>query len=223
MYLLKASLYILSFILLFSSCHKDTQVNMPACNFVGYYYYNDAPLPLGEGMSNNYILVYFDTSYSVAAIKKYISSVSDLDQNYKYTLYNSKVAALRVNGSKTCEEITGIIANLQKDPIVSTANYTMRSPDCQSWIMTSMGNVCVYSYSNFFNVEVRDSNDLTGLYKLMAETNTEMVERNPYMPRWFALRVTKNSRGDAMHMANYFYESKLFESAEPDPVKLPVE
>lgn len=222
--MLKAISYILLFTLLFFSCHKDTPENLPTCNFVGYFYYRDAKLPIGEGLSNNYIVVYFDTSYSTADIRKFISSISDLDQNYKYTLYDSKAAALKLNKSKTCEEITGIIASLEKNPMVNFAHYTMQTNDCQSsYLITPLGNLCVYYYTNLFNVEVADKNDLTGLHKMMAETNTELVEQNQFMPEWFTLRATKKSKGDGLHMANYFYESKLFVNTEPSYGKIPVE
>jgi hypothetical protein len=209
--------------MLFLSCHKDASETAPTCNFVGYFYYQDAKFPIGEGLSNNYLLVSFDTTYSAADIRKFISSVSDLDQNYKYTLYDSKTAALKLNRPRTCEEITGIIANLEKNPIVNFAHYTMKSNDCQSWIWTPLGNLCVYYYSNLFNVKVIDQNNLTSLHKMMAETNTQLVEQNQFMPDWFTLRATKNSKGDGLHMANYFYESKLFVVAEPDYGKIPVE
>lgn len=220
---MKAISYILLFTLLFFSCHKDATENTPTCNFVGYFYYHNAKLPIGVGLSNTYLWVSFDTTYSAADIRKFISSGSDLDQNYKYTLYDSKVVALKFNRPRTCEEITGIIASLEKNPIVTFAHYTMSSNDCQSWIMTPLGNLCVYSYSNFFNVQVLDANNLTSLHKMMAETNTELVEQNQFMPDWFTLRATKKSKGDALHMANYFYESKLFVNAEPDYFKIPVE
>lgn len=174
-------------------------------------------------MSDNYILVAFDTTYSVADIRKFISAVSDFDQTYRYTLYDTKIAALKFNKPKTCEEITGLIANLEKNPIVEFAHYTMTSNDCQSMYMTPMGNLCVYSYCNLFNVEVFDENELTSLHKMIAETNTELVEQNAFMPNWFTLKATKNSKGDGLHMANYFYESKLFVTAEPDYTKIPVE
>lgn len=220
---LKGTLYILFFTMLFLSCHKNAPENPPTCNFVGYFYYNGAKLPIGEGLSNNYLWVAFDTTYSVDDIRKFISSVSDLDQGYKYTLYSSKAAALKFNKPKTCEEITGIIAKLEKNEIVAYAHYTMKSNDCQSMIMTQMGKLCVYSYYNLFNVRVLNVNDLTGLHKMMAETNTELVEQNQFMPNWFILKATKKSKGDGLHMANYFYESKLFVHAEPNYGKIPVE
>ncbi len=211
--------------MLFLGCHKDTPESVPTCNFVGYYYYQDAKLPIGEGLSNNYLVVFFDTTYSSVDIRKFISSVSDLDQNYKYTLDDhNKAAALKFNKSKTCEEITAIIARLEKNPIVSFANFTMKTNDCSAWIGTApMGNLCVYWYSDFFYVKVFDKNDLTRLHKMMAQTNTQLVEQHQTMPEWFVMRATKNSKGDGLHMANYFHESKLFVHASPDLNKIPVE
>ena len=58
---------------------------------------------------------------------------------------------------------------------------------------------------------------------MMAETNTQLVEQFQFMPDWFTLRATKNSKGDALHLANYFYESKHFIATEPDILKFPVE
>ena len=57
---------------------------------------------------------------------------------------------------------------------------------------------------------------------MITETNTELVEQNEFMKKWFTLRATKNSNGDALKMANYFYETGLFESSEPDVTKYPV-
>ena len=60
-------------------------------------------------------------------------------------------------------------------------------------------------------------------YNMMAETNTELFKQNEFMKNWFTLIATKESRGDALSMANYFYESGLFEASEPDITKYPVE
>ena len=90
-------------------------------------------------------------------------------------------------------------------------------------IWTPLGNVCVVYYTNLFNVKVPDENNLTDLYKMIAETKTEFVEQNQFMKGWFTLRSTKNSKGDALKMANYFYESRLFVATEPELGKIPVE
>lgn len=212
------------FTMLFLSCHKETTKNIPisSCNFINFRYYNGSKDYLGD-LSNNYILVAFDTTHSESEIRKFISSVNYFDQNYHYTLYSSKLAALKFSNPKTCEEITDIIFNLQKSPLIDFAHYTMKTDDCQSPIMVPMGNLCVNSYSNLFNVEVFDENNLTDLHKIISETKTELVEQNKFMKKWFTIRSTKNSKGDGLEMANYFYESKLFVATEPELGKLPVE
>jgi hypothetical protein len=64
---------------------------------------------------------------------------------------------------------------------------------------------------------------LTDLSQMIAQTNTELVEQNQFMAKWFELRATKESDGDGLAMANFFYESGLFEHSEPGISKYPVE
>ncbi len=222
--LIKGTLYILLFTLLLTGCKKDTPEDLPpgTCNYIDFYYYNNAKYNLGE-LANEYILVAFDTTYSDTDIRKFISSVNDFDQNYRYTLYSWKAAALKFNKPKTCEEISDIIFTLKKNPIVEYTHYTIKTNDCINAIFQPIGKLCVNSYSNYFYVKVIDQNNLTDLHKIIAETKTELVQQFQFMPQWFVLKSTKNSKGDGLKMANYFYESKLFLAAEPDALKFPVE
>lgn len=64
---------------------------------------------------------------------------------------------------------------------------------------------------------------MTDLNQKIAETNTELVKQNEFMPKWYELRATKNSKGDALKMANYFYETGFFECSEPGISLYPVE
>ena len=125
---MKRTLYVVFLIILFSNCHKDTTEDTPksSCNFIDFRYYKGAKLYMGE-LSNSYILVAFNTTYSLTDIQKFISSVSDFDQNYHYKLYDNKLAALKFSNPKTCEEITGFISNLQKNSIVEFAYYTIKT------------------------------------------------------------------------------------------------
>lgn len=218
-------LYFLFVTALFSGCKKETPDDLPpgTCNYVDFYYYNNKPTSLGE-MADDYILVAFDTAYSNTEIRKFISSLADFDQNYRYTLYSSKLTALKLNKPKTCEEISDIIFKLNKSLMVEYANFTMNTNDCTNAFGESLGKRCVNSYSNYFYVKVFDENNLKDLFKIIAETKTELVEPVQTMPKWLVLKATKNSKGDGLKMANYFYESKLFITAEPDlGLKCPVE
>ena len=221
--MIRGILYCILISTLFLSCHKDTTPETPkGCGFIGYRYYRGAKDTLGE-MSNNYLLVAFDTTYNETDIRKFISTSKDFDQQYRYTFYGSKITALKFNTAKTCEEITNIIFKLQQQPIVRYAHYTIKTYNCQSPIMVPMGKLCVDVYGDLFNVQVYNEKDLTDLYKMIASTNTEFVSQDQYMKDWFTLRATKYSKGDALHMVNFFYESKLFAETEPELGRVPVE
>ncbi|NLJ82484.1 MAG: hypothetical protein GX330_05095 [Bacteroidales bacterium] len=213
---------LMAFTLLFASCKKKE-----SCEFVNFKYYNGTQYDLGT-LQNNYILIGVDTIYSDNQIRNFISTINYFDQNYTYTihtmgLYKFKEVPLRLNSSKTCEQITQIISELEQNKIVAYAHYTMQTNDCQNAIWEEMGNLCINSYGSSFYVKVFDESNLTDLNQKITETNIELVNQNEFMPKWFELRATKNSNGDALKMANYFYESGLFEYSEPGISKYPVE
>lgn len=70
--------------------------------------------------------------------------------------------------------------------------------------------------SHLFYVKLNSQNDIESL-ETLAETNeVEIVGNNRYMPLWYILACDKNSAGNALEMANKFYESGLFPAVEPD-------
>tara|TARA_B110000902_G_scaffold217889_1_gene251409 strand:- start:179 stop:859 length:681 start_codon:yes stop_codon:yes gene_type:complete len=221
-------LSIMTVTFLFTNCSKNDEVTTQgSCDFIDFKYYNGTKDNLGE-LQNNYILVGIDTTYSDSQIQSFISTVNQLDQNYIYTIHTSaqykfKEIPLRLKSSNTCEEIIQIISELKQNTIVSNAHYTMKTNSCQNLIGEEIGNLCINSYGSNFYVKVFDENDMTDLNQKISETNTKLVEQNEFMPKWFELRATKNSDGDALKMANYFYETGLFEHSEPGISKYPVE
>ena len=60
------------------------------------------------------------------------------------------------------------------------------------------------------------------IYGLPTRFNTDpknktiVVRQDRFMPLWFVLSCTKLSNGNAMEMANRFYDTNLFQYAEPD-------
>lgn len=218
----------MTFALLFTGCKKDENLTpQKKCEFIDFKYYNGTQDNLGE-LSNNYILVGVDTTYSDSQIENFISTVSYLDQNYTYTIhttgqYKFKEIPLRLKSSKNCGQIAHIISELEQNAIVSYAHYTMKTDNCTNLIWEQIGDLCINSYGSSFNVKVFDENDLTDLNQTITETNTELVKQNEFMPKWFELRAIKNSNGDALKMSNYFYETGLFEHSEPRISKYPVE
>ena len=51
--------------------------------------------------------------------------------------------------------------------------------------------------------------------KLAKEYNVGIIGRFSEMPLWYAVACTKESKGNALEVANSFYESGLFEEASP--------
>lgn len=221
---MKAALYIILLCTLLMGCDKYTEkvIEPGSCNFIDFYYYQDSTISLGA-LSNDYIVVAFDTNATETQIKNFIESTKEFDPAYRYKLYSNKIAALKFKQSKSCEDITAVITALQKTPLVLFVNYAMQTNDCLDNFWNQMGKLCINSYSNYFYVKVKDLNNLTDLNNMIKSTRTELVEQYQFMPQWFTLRANKNSKGDALRMANYFKESKLFEYAHPNPWKLPVE
>lgn len=222
-FLLPAILSITNF-----SCDTDeTEVLMGSCDFIDFKYFNGTQDYLGE-LSNDYILIGVDSIYNDIEIQDFISTINQIDQSYTNKIYSNeqykfKEIPLKFNSSKTCEEITQIISDLEGNPIVAYAHYTLQTENCDNAIWEPIGSLCVNSYGSNFYVKVFDENDLTNLNQMIAETNTELVNQNDFILKWFELRATKNSNGDALAMANFFYESELFEHSEPGISKYPVE
>ena len=73
-----------------------------------------------------------------------------------------------------------------------------------------------YGVSNLFYVKLKSRDDFDKLEELAKEYKVEILGDNKLLPLWFTLSCDKESAGDAIDMANAFYESGLFEYAEPD-------
>lgn len=217
--------FIALFLLIISCTEDDNKEEQTACNFVNFKYYNNEQDLLGE-MSEEYIVIAFETINNDDLIASLIQSKEYLDQNYDYIinqLEGYKYIALKLISENNCIEITNVIADLEQSEIVDYVHYAMQTDNCTNLIWIEIGEKCINSYNSFFHVKVINENDLTDLNNIIQETNTVLDHQNQFMPKWFTLKADKNSNGDALQMANYFYETNLFEHSEPNITKIPVE
>lgn len=225
----KVFLTVIFFSILLISCTNDnrTELVQNSCELINFKYYNGSQDNLGD-LSNDYILIAVDTIYNDDEIQNLISTLNQFDQNYNYSIhtndqYKFKEIPLKLNSSKNCNEIAQIISELEQNIIIDYAHYTMQTDDCNNSFWEPMGEVCIISYGSNFHIKVFDENNLADLNQMIDQTKTEIVRQNQFMEKWFELRATKNSNGDALAMANFFYESGLFEHSEPGISKYPVE
>ncbi len=208
-------------------CEKNVKIDELPCRYTDFKYYNNESYSLGE-MSDDYILIGSDSSNTDNSIIDFIKSKDYIDQNYDFEIfknsnYRYKYLGLRLNRTCSCSEIAWILNDVEQNPIIDYAHYTTQTDDCTNLIWETIGELCVNSYSNIFFVKVKDPNDISHLNKTIVETNTKIREQNQFMNDWYSLYADKDSKGDALQMANYFYETGLFEASEPDIIKIVVE
>ncbi len=207
-------------------CEKENKTGTLPCKYIDYKYYHDEPYPLGV-MSGEYILFGSDSGNSDQSIKKFISSKSYFNHDFDYTIlrnsrYKYKYGVIKLSRTSSCKEIAWIRNDMEKNQVIDFVHYTMETDDCQNLIWEPMGELCVNSYSSIFYVKVKDTADPSGFNDLVSETNTWISEQNQLSGN-YSISTDKNSKGDALEMANYFHESGLFEYSEPGILKLVVE
>ncbi len=208
-----------------SGCDKDSQKS--ECDFTDAYYYQGSLNVIGE-ISEEYILIGSDSSNTDESIRAFVASNKKIDQDYfikikRFSNYQYKQVVLKLKKRFNCGRITKIIEDIEQDEVVDYAHFGIETTYCNDDYGYPIGEKCIYSYSGLFNVKVKDPNNLSDLINTIEETNTMLIEQNKFMDDWVTLEATKNSEGDAMQMANYFYETGLFEACEPDILLLPVE
>ncbi|MDP2889441.1 MAG: S8 family serine peptidase [Bacteroidota bacterium] len=69
--------------------------------------------------------------------------------------------------------------------------------------------------TNFFYVKLKTTTDIALLNQYAKQTKSIIVKQDVFMPLWYVLSCTKASE-NAMELANKFFESGLFQYAEPD-------
>lgn len=113
-------------------------------------------------------------------------------------------------------------------PIIQDKNYwTIISIDHHRFNLSSTNILYEASFftaengtelglSHLFYVRLFEPEDLYKLEKLAKENGVEILGKNSFMNSWYILSCDKKSKGNALEMANIFYETGLFSAAQPD-------
>lgn len=70
--------------------------------------------------------------------------------------------------------------------------------------------------SHLFYVKLNKLEDISILEKMALDNNVDILGSNKFMPLWYTLACSKKSKGNALQMADLFYESQLYSASEPD-------
>lgn len=199
------------------------------CLFEDFYYYQGEQNVIGD-LSSEFILVGSDTTKSDQELLAVVNSYdqfekADTSDFRKYDQYRYQHLILRLSSPENCPTVSAIIEDLKLNhSVIDYVHFTFQTDDCTDLVGERIGDRCVDSYSSLFYVKVKDTDDMTDLENTVSVTDTQIRSQNQFREEWFTLFADKSSsEGDALRMANYFFETGLFEASEPDIIKLAVE
>ena len=67
-----------------------------------------------------------------------------------------------------------------------------------------------------FYVKLKSTDDVPVLQNIVSQYHAEIEKEDPDLPLWYILRWGLQAQYNALELANIFYESGLFEAAEPE-------
>ncbi len=105
---------------------------------------------------------------------------------------------------------TSLMWGIQKTSVSQTSDIKYISPSF--FIEEDSSNMYV---TERFYVKLKQKEDYKILVNYAAKNNVEIAEKE-ILKLWYVLSCTEKSNGNALSMANMFYESALFAAAEPE-------
>lgn len=181
---------------------------------------------LYEHLLNDWLLVGFMQETQDKEIVRYINQTglfksADVGEIFYYPLTycrsveaKNRVMFVKTKKPKTYTQLKDIIRILENVPFVSFANLVFKGKKFSDAQVDNPN--LVMSFSSFFHVCVNDKNDLSDLYAVTQETGTRIICQLENWKEWFFLDTDENAKGNAIQVANYFYETGKFKYAYPD-------
>ena len=173
-----------------------------------YYYYKSSKIYLDPQLAKVFVLFKDAIKNSdIDVLKKLnLESMAKVVQNQKEKLSNKRDIAwveLELLNSPNSVTTRTLINELNKNTIVSIANpaYKFKNEEV--------------GLSHIFHVKLKSKTDFEVLKKIALATQTEIGEQHKFMPLWYTLYASKNSKGNSLEMSNFFSESGYFDAAEP--------
>jgi len=225
------------------SCQKTPQDEIGTSDFDDLFHYNFGSaffyynLPLTEPekvflepfLVHDYLLVGFVDEQHSLFNQAYMSKIENdinqiglfkpVDWNLSMPIlhlgdeidYHYWLLLLQTKEKKTYFQLKEIIELLEKETTVAYVNlaFEEKSNDCFYGCtdMNIMG-----SYPSFL-VRVKDDDNLSDLFAVMEKTNTFISGK--YSKNIYYIMTDKYSKGNAMQMANYFYNTGKFTATQP--------
>jgi hypothetical protein len=194
-------------------CEKEVKDLDVICKQEHFYYTYNEKYYIDSLMQKDYLLIGFEKTYLIEEINEFLNSQvifnsENLVERFDSRDYDYNLIIRKFKSPKSCLEIKEIIENLQTNEIIAFAAYTYKGGFCIGLDCTEL-----MSYCNEFLVSLNDTSNIHELHNLVDNTNTWIEEEKE---SYVVIGVDKNSQGNALQMANYFYESGVFHFAHPN-------
>ncbi|MCL2039207.1 MAG: S8 family serine peptidase [Bacteroidetes bacterium] len=135
-------------------------------------------------------------------------SIKKIEHRNYYLFFDAqqKIENLEINSKRVFNKtLNWALGNFEENELVEYVSPAVIIPSNDT-----------LNFSNLFYVRLKDKKDVGLLERTAKENNVEILGNNEFMPLWYTLSCSKKSTGNALEMANLFYESKLFSIAEVD-------
>ncbi|WP_299090758.1 S8 family serine peptidase [uncultured Bacteroides sp.] len=188
---------------------KSIQVEDGIMENTKYYWYEGEKIYLEEIPEKEYIVFKKKDLQELSLLKSRSSSPISKEE-----FQELKLTGITLTDKAATEKdkvMWGITESNTRSAIVGDIPAIIyRSPFYKSSLGEEIG------ISHLFYVKLKSEKDKEKLIELATINNVEIIGFNEFMPLWYTLSCDNESAGDALQMANEFYESGLFEFAEPD-------
>ncbi|WP_462354597.1 S8 family peptidase [Alistipes timonensis] len=185
-----------------------TRASLPA-NATHYFWINGQKVPLQINSGKKFII--FDSSLSdhsvVALLKEGIFSRLEEKKPNNYGINMSSKNADHLS-ERSCILVSH---DLAKEADVHNSKGIVYYGESFLFSDGSTGTL-----SHLFNVKLKQETDIEKLNDLAQIHHVRVIGEDSNLPLWWTLACTEKTDGDALEMANLFYESRLFAESCPD-------
>jgi len=171
-----------------------------------FYYYNGTKQYLELDKKRVFISVTDKTLADTLGLRQQTFRVDIVDNTQSRTDYPKRVWAMLVIEDSLSDE--AYFAKLSE--IKNKGRNIITAPYFKNQSQNEIG------LSNFFYVKLKSLSDTILLKQEAKKERAVIAYQNQFMPMWFVVSVTASSKYNAMELANRFFESGLFQYAEPD-------
>lgn len=161
------------------------------------------------------------------------------DESKKYILFqqSERAALAQTTNVQFVEAPQTVVLSASIRPLTANASQSLSTPAEKElmWAVVSAATVqgtlsnTLYEapfftlttgkevgLSHLFYVKLKQESDRDQLISLASANRVEVLGRNEFMPLWYTLACSNESAGNALQMANQFYETGKFASCQPD-------